>query len=815
MSLNRPFAYNTGSTINGTEQYGNLAVGITAQDYSSNIGGVTWWMGPDEEVGYVIAKPVPDGGQPNPLNTEAKVAFSRSTSLDNDSFLAMVNGLPLTAHTFTGVVEAVAWLENNGYWTSHDGTGGNTPAPSASPIPQPGITLQPTPTQTTTPTPTETSCFEYLTDENGNYITDENGNYIVLRELCVSPTPTTTQTNTPTQTTTITPTSSVTPSVTPTNTVTPSITPSVTSSPIPVTGYPFNLVVLPYKVPYSGTTIISNNTGGDTEGATDPNILEGASNPEGIYWNAIDANGVDRTDYFSGFTGQSVTITMTQNGSTAIYSGPVGVGPSGTFPGFVVDVWTDTDPDPNTNSGTGFWFRDAGTAYTENNVTLIQAAPTPWVVGDPVYISMVINPGLTPTPTPTPTPINPNYYQITNNGSIEYVFDNNGDITSNPELTLERGETYIFDVIASGHPFWIKDLNTTGTGNSYNNGVTNNGTDFNRITFTVPNDAPNTLYYVCQFHPNMSGTINIIPPLVTPTPTTTPTNTTTPTTTPTSTTTPTPSITPSTSAQVPWTPTSVISPVAWIDASDSSSYQRSGTSLLGVTDKAGTYTMTYGGNPVTNSSTQNGLNVFDFDGGADYLQSTAYRTQVSSGNHFALGVFRFEGTDSNQDSLWSYEYSSSNNKRDYAISSGASNNTWPGELDLDALSSNRISTTIGNLQQWNLKSLTRNQWHIVACWFNKTGNQIGVRVDGSNAFTPVNDYDNSLQSSQELRLMRNRSSQELDGKLGEFIAYASMPGTSGTDMTHLEKAEGYLAHKWGLTNSLPSSHPYKNTPPTE
>ena len=56
--------------------------------------------------------------------------------------------------------------------------------------------------------------------------------------------------------------------------------------------------------------------------------------------------------------------------------------------------------------------------------------------------------------------------------------------------------------------------------------------------------------------------------------------------------------------------------------------------------------------------------------------------------------------------------------------------------------------------------------------------------------------------------------EELDGKLGEFIAYASMPGTSGTDMTHLEKAEGYLAHKWGLTNSLPSSHPYKNSPPT-
>jgi hypothetical protein len=61
--------------------------------------------------------------------------------------------------------------------------------------------------------------------------------------------------------------------------------------------------------------------------------------------------------------------------------------------------------------------------------------------------------------------------------------------------------------------------------------------------------------------------------------------------------------------------------------------------------------------------------------------------------------------------------------------------------------------------------------------------------------------------------MRNRSSQELDGKLGEFFAVANIPGTSGTDLTHLTKAEGYLAHKWGLESSLPSSHPYKTSTP--
>lgn len=47
-----------------------------------------------------------------------------------------------------------------------------------------------------------------------------------------------------------------------------------------------------------------------------------------------------------------------------------------------------------------------------------------------------------------------------------------------------------------------------------------------------------------------------------------------------------------------------------------------------------------------------------------------------------------------------------------------------------------------------------------------------------------------------------------DGKIGEIIVLTSMPTTATR-----EKIEGYLAHKWGLTANLPSSHPYKNSPP--
>ena len=261
-----------------------------------------------------------------------------------------------------------------------------------------------------------------------------------------------------------------------------------------------------------------------------------------------------------------------------------------------------------------------------------------------------------------------------------------------------------------------------------------------------------------------------------------------------------------------WSPETDITTVAWIDASDSSTYTETSENITSVTDKSGTFTLTVNGNPQTNAITQNGLNVFEFDGNGDDFQSTTEVAQVSSGNHWAIGVFRYVSVNSNKDSLWSYETNGSP-KRDYAMSSG-NGSSFTGELDLDGLSNNRISSTIGNTKDWDAKSLTQNQWHVVACFFNKSGNQIGVRVDGENAFTPVNDYDNSLQTNQQLRIMRNRSSQRLDAKLGEFFAVADLPGTGGTDMSTIEKAEGYLAHKWGRTSALPSDHPYKNTAPT-
>ena len=261
----------------------------------------------------------------------------------------------------------------------------------------------------------------------------------------------------------------------------------------------------------------------------------------------------------------------------------------------------------------------------------------------------------------------------------------------------------------------------------------------------------------------------------------------------------------------PWSPATDITTAVWFDASDTSSYTVSGSNVTAVTDKAGNATITVNGTPNV-STTLNGLKTFSFSGsGEDFTTNEVL--QAASGNHWAVGVFQWNAVNDTKDSFWSTENNTVNavtNKRDYAVSAGNSSQ-FNGELDLDSLSGNRISTTIGDKEAFTNVFGSSATWQILSVFFNKTGNQIGARISGENAFTPVNDYDNSLAPNLDLRIMRNRTSIRMAGKMAEFFTVADVPGTGGTDLSTLEKAEGYLSHKWNVT--LDANHPYYSTAP--
>jgi plastocyanin len=105
-------------------------------------------------------------------------------------------------------------------------------------------------------------------------------------------------------------------------------------------------------------------------------------------------------------------------------------------------------------------------------------------------------------------------WAVVNDSSNHYQFTGPGGLSSSndPTIYLARGQTYEFNVNASGHPFHIQTSSGAyNSSNLYTTGVTNPGAAVGVIKFAVPFSAPNTLYYVCQNHSAMAGTIVVYP----------------------------------------------------------------------------------------------------------------------------------------------------------------------------------------------------------------------------------------------------------------------------------------------------------------
>ena len=106
-------------------------------------------------------------------------------------------------------------------------------------------------------------------------------------------------------------------------------------------------------------------------------------------------------------------------------------------------------------------------------------------------------------------------WTVTNNGSTNYIFNGPGGLSnaSNSTLYLARGQTYQFNMNASGHGFAIQTSSGTyNSGNVYTTGITNSAAAVGVIKFEVPFSAPNTLYYACaSSHSGMVGSLVIYP----------------------------------------------------------------------------------------------------------------------------------------------------------------------------------------------------------------------------------------------------------------------------------------------------------------
>ena len=124
-----------------------------------------------------------------------------------------------------------------------------------------------------------------------------------------------------------------------------------------------------------------------------------------------------------------------------------------------------------------------------------------------IDVSKVVNGYSNLIPVPSPTE------------ELLYIIDvSNGVFTLNsvsqPTLTFRKNSTYNFNnsrylINPSQHIFKFSTTSDGihGGGTEYTTGVTRGG--FHTIAITVDPGAPDTLYYYCETHPNMGGTINI------------------------------------------------------------------------------------------------------------------------------------------------------------------------------------------------------------------------------------------------------------------------------------------------------------------
>ncbi len=127
---------------------------------------------------------------------------------------------------------------------------------------------------------------------------------------------------------------------------------------------------------------------------------------------------------------------------------------------------------------------------------------------------LVINVPSTITPPTLNTP-NVSYdVSFVSSGAYTFMGSAHGD---NPDIgPFYRGGTYTFnlDSSLSGHPFYLTtdDGTNYSAGNyvgEYTSGVTGSRNESGTLVFTVPNDAPDTLYYQCGNHNPMRGMITI------------------------------------------------------------------------------------------------------------------------------------------------------------------------------------------------------------------------------------------------------------------------------------------------------------------
>jgi len=238
-------------------------------------------------------------------------------------------------------------------------------------------------------------------------------------------------------------------------------------------------------------------------------------------------------------------------------------------------------------------------------------------------------------------------------------------------------------------------------------------------------------------------------------------------------------------------PTSIANCGLWLDAADRSTVITSGTTVTQWNDKSGLGNNATAVGTITNPVSLNGLRVMNYLGAANtYFQGSNTNTGTTLS---AFAVFIMNSSSSTAARVVSLAVNGQNDFQNNLYTAAILRRT-------SLLGAYRNNAEMGNI------AYTFGTACVFSSVYNGTNNTVflngtpGTTVATTGSFGYSN-YLIGTSSTEESTMLYN-------GVIGEIILY-----NAGLNAVQRQNVEGYLAWKWGLQGSLPTTHPYYNIAP--
>jgi hypothetical protein len=232
--------------------------------------------------------------------------------------------------------------------------------------------------------------------------------------------------------------------------------------------------------------------------------------------------------------------------------------------------------------------------------------------------------------------------------------------------------------------------------------------------------------------------------------------------------------------------------LSWHDATIASTIDQSSGLITTWHDKSiNGVSLTSQGDPVISASQQNNLNLIELDGN-DYFERSNF--SIPTDGNFSIHI--------------ACEITEVNNVHDAIFTMNAGIHDFQVENGLNVISDSfqgRINSTQGTSSSANNST---SGFMILSLVCDLSSSNLRIFINGSDLSETEINYSQAFDTNQTLMIFTNRARNAFPaGKIGELII------TTEKDLEVTEKIHGYLAHKWGISSKLPTSHPFKNDIP--